>query len=296
MTDTIQMVLDAYLAANAATPFGAAPGPVEIAQIRPAAALPVIVQPRLVSTALLTATARPTATPSPERDDSDVAVTLWPEPSIRAARGGLVTYTVRIANYGEQTAARTVVTLPFQERHLSLVSAALDASRGDWVSAASNTRVELTFGPLAGGAKRAGTVTFRVNGTLATDTILDMRAGFSWTDQNTIHAGTGSNWAPVLVGNGNDSAAYVWLKIDPTSGIPATTYQVISNRYVPGEGVVTWLNTPTGVRPFEPRAVADGRGNIVLTFSSTGLPRGIYQIVVYGTRSELTGVITFSVI
>ena len=296
MTETVQMVLDAYLAANAASPFGTAPGPVEIAQIRPAAALPVVVRPRLIPTAFPTATARPTATPQPDRDDSDVAVTLWPEPSIRAARGGLVTYTVRIANYGTQTAERTVVTLPFQERHLSLVTAGLDASRGDWVSAVSNTRVELSFGPLAGGAKRAGTLTFRVNGTLATDTILDMRAGFSWSDRTTNHTGIGSNWAPVLVGSGNDSAPYVWLKIDPTSGIPATTYQVISNRYLPGEGVLTWLNTPIGVKPFEARAIADGRGNIILTFSSIGLPRGIYQLVAYGTRSELTGVITFTVI
>jgi hypothetical protein len=100
----------------------------------------------------------------------------------------------------------------------------------------------------------------------------------------------------VLVGSGNDSAPYVWLKIDPASGPPATSYQVISNRYAPGEGVVTWLNTPGGVKPFGPRATADGRGNIVLTFSSASLPRGTYQLVVYGTRSELTGVITFSVV
>jgi hypothetical protein len=145
-------------------------------------------------------------------------VTLWPDLSIRAARGGIVAYAIRVTNYGDGKADRIEVTLPFNRQHLSLANVTPDVSKGDWVSGASDTRVDVTFGPLDEGATRTGTVFFRINGTLATDTVLDMRVRFSWDDARGDHDGAGSNWAPVLVGGGNDSALYVWLKVDPASG------------------------------------------------------------------------------
>jgi hypothetical protein len=163
------------------------------------------------------------------------------------------------------------------------------------VSGASDTRIDVTFGPLDEGATRTGTVFFRINGTLATDTVLNMRARFSWNDARGGHDGAGSNWAPVLVGGGNDSAPWVWLKVDPTNGTASATRAVTSNRYAPYEGVVTWLNTPQGVKPFDLRGTADALGNVSLRFTPGGLARGTYQIVVYGTRSALTGVATFTV-
>jgi hypothetical protein len=71
---------------------------------------------------------------------------------------------------------------------------------------------------------------------------------------------------------------------------------VTSNRYAPSEGVVTWLNTPQGVKPFDLRGTADALGNVSLRFTGSGLARGTYQIVVYGTRSALTGVAAFTVV
>ena len=65
------------------------------------------------------------------------------------------------------------------------------------------------------------------------------------------------------------------------------------HRFIPGEGIYTWLNTPDGVKGLELRGVADQLGRVWLDFPSTGLRPGTYQIVAYGARSNLTGVATF---
>lgn len=298
MTDTMQLVLDAYLAAHAAPGLAPAADPVEIELFRPVAMLPLVVRGAGAEAPETnpTVTPPPTVTPHPNQKGADIAITLWPDPAIRVARGGVVAYALRVTNYGEGAVERTALTLPFNRQHLTLLNAALDTNKGDWVRSASDTRVVVSFGPLEKNITRTGTVFFRINASLATDTVLDMRAQWSWDDARGGHDGAGSNWAPVLVGSGNDSAPYVWLKVDPASGTPAASRLVTSNRYAPGEGVVTWLNTPSGVKPFEVRGVADASGAIALRFSSAGLPSGTYQIVVYGTRSALTGVATFTVV
>ena len=51
----------------------------------------------------------------------------------------------------------------------------------------------------------------------------------------------------------------------------------------------------SGVRALDLRGVVDSQGVIILDFSSTGLRRGNYQLVLYGARSQLTGVASFTV-
>lgn len=125
------------------------------------------------------------------------------------------------------------------------------------------------------------------------DTILDMRATSRYNGDG--GRDVRSNWAPLLVGGGNASAPWVWTAISPSSGNAATTFRVQSNRFIPGEEVVTWLNTPSGTKGLDLKGTADALGNIVLNFKDSKLAPGNYQIVLYGRQSDLTGVASFTI-
>jgi hypothetical protein len=235
-----------------------------------------------------------TPTPAPG-SGADVAVTLWARPSIWVARGATLEYEVRLTNRGKGTADEIKVVWPYNRAQVALAYSSLDSKAGDWVSAIGDKSFTVTFGPLGPGKSRVGKLFVKVGGALAHGTLLDVRAAYSWRDG----VGGGewrSNWAPVLVGSGPSDAPYVWVQATPDRGAAGTQHRFLSNRFIPGETVTTWLNMPDrSVRALTLQGMADKDGALTLTFASTGLARGTYQIVLYGQRSGLTGVATFIV-
>lgn len=239
-----------------------------------------------------TAPPPPTPTPRPARP-ADIAAAIWPEPSIIVMRSAPLTYELRLRNYGKGEAKRALVTLPYANSQLAVISSRFTDPR-DWVSAVTSDHVDVTFGPIAAGEYRTAAIIFRVREALPDRTVISMRASYSWDDHRSGGAWR-SNWAPVLVGAGNAGAPWVPLWVDPLGGPAGTTHHFFSDRFIPSEGIYTWLNTPQGVRPLELRGVADLLGRAWLDFSSAGLAPGTYQLVAYGARSNLTGVATFVV-
>jgi hypothetical protein len=238
----------------------------------------------------------PTPTPpTPTPSGADLAVVVWPKPSIWVARGGTLEYEVRLANHGKGTASETKVVFPYNRAQVALASTSLDSKAGDWVSAIDQNSFTVTFGPLGPGKTRTGKLFVKVGGALPHATLLDVRASYSWRD-GADGGERRSNWAPVLVGSGPSDAPYVWVQATPDRGPAGTQHRFYTNRFLPGEPVSTWLNMPDrSVRPLSLRGTADGDGALTLTYASTGLARGTYQIVLYGQRSGLTGVATFIV-
>lgn len=234
----------------------------------------------------------PTPTPRPAKR-ADLALTIWPAPSIIVIRGQLLTYELRMKNYGQGEATRAVITLPYNAQELTVVDSRFNDSR-DWVSKVAADYVEVTFGRLDEDEYRTAAIIFRVNESLADRTVISMRATYSWSDHRSGGAWR-SNWAPVVIGAGNESAPWVPLLVDPLGGYPGTTHHFYTDRFIPGEGIYTWLNTPGGVEPLALRGVADALGRVWLDFRSTDLRPGTYQLVTYGARSNLTGVATFYV-
>lgn len=307
MTETVQLVLNEYQQAGGGMSVQAEPavGPVAVpavlAQVylplvvkgtgeRPATPTPTSIPPTATPTSI-PPTATPTSRPPGER--ADVSVTLWPAPSIRIARDGTIAYEVRVKNYGGGAAGSTWVKLPYNRQQM-IPSGSRFSKQGDWVSEVTDTSVTLSFGPVAPGEYRVGTLFMRINGTLANNTVLHMRAAYGWGDGRGNGSGT-TNWTPLLVGSSSDSAAWVWLTVDPVSGSVGTTHQFFTDRFIPGEGIITWLNTPSGVKPLDLRGTADSMGRITMPFRSTGLAPGTYSLVLYGARSNLTAVATFYV-
>lgn len=237
-------------------------------------------------------TVTPTDEPEPE-PEADVATRLWPDPSIRVIRGGTFVYEIRVKNHGDGDADQIRVKLPYRRDQFTLLEGRFDAKAGDWVSEVGERSITITFGKLRPGAVRSGRLFFRAASNLANDTILDIRATARFNGDG--GRDVRSNWAPLLVGGGNASAPWVWTAIGPNSGNAATTFRVQSNRFIPGEEVVTWLNTPGGVKPLSLKGTADALGGIALSFSDRTLAPGTYQIVLYGRQSDLTGVASFTI-
>ncbi|HEU4321514.1 MAG TPA: hypothetical protein VFS21_00060 [Roseiflexaceae bacterium] len=288
MTDTVQLVLDQYLEAQ--NPAPAAP---ETQATAGKIYLPLVIREgMIVEPPLPGQPGEPTRPPS----KADIAVTIWPAPSILAPRGSRITYELRVRNYADKgDAERIEVTIPYNRSQMRPVASTLDRTKGDWVSSVTDREVVVTFGPLDRQSSRTGKLVFEVGGTLANGTILDVRPSYTWVDERGVIGPQPSNWAPVVIANGPSNGAWVWTQVTPASGPAGTTHTFLSNRFIPGEGVVTWLNTPRGVQPLDLKGVADNQGSISLAFASTGLTPGTYQLVLYGMRSQLTGVATFTV-
>jgi hypothetical protein len=282
MTDTIQSVLDSYKQRGL------------VGEAEPVA-LPsqgmLVLLPQIMT--LASDPSDPTPTPEPNPEPADVAVTIWPAPSIRVARGGTLAYEIRIKNYGDGDAESIQARLPYDKNQIVVTGSKFENS-GDWVSELKDDHVTVTFGPLKAGKARAATLYFHVNGTLFENTVISERASFSWSGEGG-HGGGTSNWAPLLVGSSNDSAPWVWTTVDPVSGLAGTTHHFFSDRFIPGEGIITWINTPDGVEPLDLRGQADLMGRVWIDFKSNFRRAGTYSLVLYGARSNLTGVATFYV-
>lgn len=258
-----------------------------------------LLRARLVSEAPATVTPTPVTptpvTPEPEEKAADVAVVLWPKPSIWVARGALLEYEIRLINYGRGSADKITVVFPYNRSQYTLESTSLSSKAGDWVSKIEQNSFTVTFGHLDAGARRSGKIFLRIKGDLAYQTLLNIRASYDVNDGVTGGDQGRSNWAPVLVGSGASDAPYIWLSVQPDRGPAGTKHTFVTNRLLPGEPVTTWLNTPQGVKPLSLRGTANSEGIVSLAFTSSGLARGTYQLVAYGNRSGLTGVASFIV-
>ena len=285
MTETVQEVLAAY-EGNAANLTAGEVGPVAVPSHFTYVYLPLARKgSSLVSTP-------PTPTPKPVAR-ADLAVTIWPSPSINVARGGTLAYEIRLKNYGSGSAKSARVTLPYNNLQMTVVDSQM-TKQGDWISELTSNRVTASFGNIAPGEYRTAKIIFRVNTALVDDTVMSMRALYTWSDDGGDGSWT-SNWAPVVVRSGDASAQWLWLSVDPVGGNANTTHHFYTDRFAPGEGIHTWLNTPTGVQALTLKGTADVYGRVRLDFKSTGLQPGTYSLVLYGARSTLTALATFYV-
>lgn len=234
-----------------------------------------------------------TPTPRPGTP-ADVVVTVWPKPSIWVGRGAILEYEIRLKNTGKGDATETRVVFPFNANQVTPAYTSLDSKAGDWVADATASRFTVVFGRLAEGKSRTGKIFVRVAANPNPVPVIDVRASYTWRD-GVDGGGQRSNWTPVLIGGGPSDAPYIWVRVTPDRGGAGTQHSFYTDRFLPGEGVSAWLNTPWGVQALNLRGTADGNGAVTLAYRTSGLPRGNYQMVLYGQRSGLTGVAGFTV-
>ncbi len=240
-------------------------------------------------------TARPAFADVP----TTVYVVLLPDPNIAVVPGGQVEYTLRAANVGEDDASFVFASLSYDPEQLTLLGTRFEDER-DWVSdrsmVAGREEVEVTFLDLGDGESRAATLVMQVNETLPQGSVISAFGKFTWIDINGQRIYRTTNAAPVLVSLGNASSPQVWMGVEPQVAPRNTIQSFYSDRFLPNETVVFWLNRSDGTSVELNRETrVDESGYFTLSFDNSVLVPGDYQMVAAGRNSGLTAFVDFTV-
>lgn len=225
---------------------------------------------------------------------SEIAVTIRPEPSILVTRGEIITYTIRLKNDSSADADYIQVTLPFDPAQLTLLDVHF-TQETDWVTARKQDRITLMFRNLERGKVITADVSLRVANDLPNGTVINMWARYQWGDGTSGENDKMSNAAPLVVADSPVSAPWTWMVVDPPRGTAQSQFGFFSDRFLPQEPVVFWLNTPDGPRAMDKIGTVDLNGRLWFDYGAAGLQPGSYQMVAYGKRSEIIAVVTFIV-
>lgn len=245
---------------------------------------------------LLAALLIPGTTMPAEARSTGVAVVVWPTPSIRVARGDILTYEVVAKNFSRDAHTNIRVFLPYDQTQITIVGAEFEDPAQDWVSELSGAHVLVSFRELEGGESRTATIYARVANDLPDDTIINMWPSYSWNHNRSQRNALSSNAAPVLVGAANEHSPFVWMNVEPDSGSTTDTYRFFSNRFVAGETIDAVLVAQGRTDPIETYvADADTKGQLWLNTGGEALPPGTYELFARGRLSDLQGVATFTV-
>lgn len=234
-------------------------------------------------------------------DSTRVYAVLKANPGIMVARGGVLRYIVQVENVGEHDAAFTRVRFSYDDDHITLSGSEFAAPDKDWVTDVESRditreQVLVTFGDLNPGETRTATLLFEVNNNLEDNTVINSFASFNWTDGSGDRSTDMSNSVPVLVGGGDIHTEFAWLGAEPDTVPQGNTLIFFSNRYLPEEPVVFWLNLPDGTQAdVDGRERVNDNGVFEFAYDTGDLPPGTYQMVAFGLRSELVGFATFTV-
>ncbi len=228
-------------------------------------------------------------------EGASVAVTVWPEPSLQAVPGHLLTYRVRAKNFGGGEASRVEVRLPYNQSVLTVQDATFDDGR-TWVSAINDDNIEVTFLDLDKNEQHTAWLVFRVSDVVPMQTVLPMWAAYRWEEDDGDEVENQlSNAAPVVVGPVERTNPNIVMMVEPERGLPGTIFTFTSDRFFPDEEISVWLNTTTLPVDLDLDLRSDAQGRIWLALPRQDLPPGPYSLVFYGSKSGLTGVGAFIV-
>lgn len=225
---------------------------------------------------------------------ADITVAVQARPGITVTPGSTVAFEFSARNFGRGDASRVQVDFGYNPDLLTVQTSSFQSS-DDWVSDLDSDEVELTFGELEADETRFATIYMRVADNLPVNTVIQVRPTFEWEDINEQNDKQDSNQVALTVGTANADSPYLAMQFSPDRGPAGTVYTFYSDRFVPDEPISTWLNTPQGVQSTGLNDDADNRGRVALSFSSSGLAPGEYQLVVSGVHSKLLAVAPFTV-
>jgi hypothetical protein len=225
---------------------------------------------------------------------ADIAVTLNPNPNVLVAPGSIISYQVRVKNFGGSNASRVLVHMPYDPLKLQVLDASFTNDL-DWVSAVESNYLMIVFGDVGGHQTRTATIRMYVAEHLPEGTVIDMWAGYGWDDNDGGGADRSANPAPVVVGVQDVDSGAVWLGVDPVAGPTGTIYSFFTNRFAPNERLYAWVETPYGTRSLQMETTTNDQGEAWFVFDSTGYAPGAYEFIVRSERTELIAVAPFTI-
>lgn len=221
---------------------------------------------------------------SPDVEIQEVTSTVAPGDTLRLK--------IHVENESdEEDLLRVEVTLKYAADKLTIIGSRLNDD-DDWVSDRDDGEVTVTFGRIDADESRSATLEFLVNPNLSDNTKLQGDAEYKWYAETDDGEDDTDEYEVLVL----DPTITAQANITPGEGPAGTVYQIYANRFWPDEIVVTWLNTPDGVKALDDfYAQAGNPGDVYLAFDSSSLTPGAYSLVLHGLRSEQERVVSFVV-
>lgn len=224
------------------------------------------------------------------RGSANVQLALRPVPLQQVQRGTILSVEFRLSNVDQVSASSTLINLSYSSRLTIFTETALDP--GDEQVSFDDTRVTVRVNNVAPGTTRTGRINFFVRRDAPIGDRIPLYATFQ------CPAGacrTGLVQVEIIRNEGEGTGGVFNLSVSPDRGPPGTAHVFTGDFFLPGEEIVTWLNTETGVLPLDITTTADGAGRIRIVFGTGALAPGFYSFVAHGERSDITGVAAFIV-
>lgn len=272
---------------------GVVPVTAQVAPEAPAAGQQTPAQGRAAGRLIfLPLTAREVRSEPPPPPVVNAELFLRPVPLEQVQRASSLSVEFRFTNQDQITAPSTQFSLFYPSRLLIFTDTAL--ADGDRRVSFDDEQVTVQVVNVAPGETRRGRINFFVRGNAREGDLIGLFATFS------CPAGAcRSNFAEVQVvrneSEGGVSGGLFNLTVSPDQGPPGTAHTFTGGFYVPGEEVVTWLNTTSGSEALPITTTADGEGRIRIVFGSGALAPGYYSLVAHGRQSGVEGVGAFIV-
>lgn len=222
-------------------------------------------------------------------------ISVWVALASNAAArpGDRVRLNISMRNDGRTEARGITLRVPFDPAIADFFTFAIDTGRGDrflGVSNGNNVGLEINR-PVVAGQTYAVSLWFTIRSRASVGQVLRLAADYTFgaqsgrTNQVTTHVLNSGEIAGGYCGpfRGVDGR----MNVSPESGPPHTPRSFSSECFLPGEEVVTWLNTPTGVQPLALRERADSRGRVAFQLDGRLAPSTSYGLVASGRTSGL---------
>ncbi len=233
--------------------------------------------------------------PTQARGPADVALVLLPAPNVFVTPDGIITYELKVQNFGRGGAYRVLVEMPYDPQLVRVLDTTFEHP-DDWVGSVGPDRVRLFFEEVQGsGTVRKAFVRMQVQPDVPHGTVINMWAGYGWDGANGGGQGYSSNAAPVVVLGEELALPYVWLAVDPPAAPVGTQFNFYTNRLLPYEAVEVTLVAPWKTRRIEDRSTVNAQGEFWFQLGSNRLAPAVYTLNIRGTRSNLTASVTFRV-
>src|SRR5262245_18075025 len=224
---------------------------------------------------------------------AQIDVTLQLDANTIVKPGDRIQINFRVRNDGTApTDTSTVISLPFDKNTLRFFTEDIDPSRGDrFLGITNGNQVRLEVGLVNPKSTATVSVWFYVQDNVASGTEIKLRASYTYAGKTST-----TNSVSVFVNPPGTVPGYCApfngtngrMTVSPDTGPAGTIFVFESTCFEPGESVVSWLNTPTGVQPLDLRATADQSGRATFRLNSTGfVPATNYGFVAQGQRSGI---------
>ena len=245
-----------------------------------------------------TPTPNPQQPPVPAKPDLTAQLRVDPDETAPADDQTVETYQIVAKNDGDGRASNVQLVFPLAAGQ-TLFSVAFTGTNTPWVTQVFTNSFTANLGNFDGHGSQVVTVTIRVSvktgtavGTNIT-TRVTLNAGWEGGPalpfiSNSVSYSVGSS---VQSDNSQDAIQSISASVNTTTKVVTVTGSI----YIPNERLSAWINTPSGVKGIGAVvAQTDLNGNITYTYDVSGLPVGSYSIVLFGARSQVQGVASFT--